>query len=120
MNLDRIDPAVLALAGTIAFLWAFWGLYVLVMGLYRAHLDKRLSRAAYVLAAPFLAVGAAVDVLANLTIASLVFLEPPREWLVTSRLQRHNRDHESGWRGDLSEWICTHLLDVFDPTGNHC
>jgi hypothetical protein len=53
------------------------------------------------------------------TIASLVFLELPREWLVTDRLQRHM--HKSiGWRFWLAKYICDHLLDVFDPSGNHC
>lgn len=28
---------------TIGFLWAFWGMYVLVMGIYRAHLSHRLK-----------------------------------------------------------------------------
>lgn len=27
----------------LAFLWAFWAMYVLVMGIYRAHLAKRLT-----------------------------------------------------------------------------
>lgn len=27
----------------IAFLWAFWAMYVLVMGIYRAHLAKRMT-----------------------------------------------------------------------------
>ena len=104
---------------SVAFLWAFCGMYVLVMGLYRAHLNHSLSRTTYVLAAPFLLIGYSMDVLANITIASIVFVEPPREWLVTDRLQRHIADG-NGWRFSLSNWICNHLLDVFDPSGNHC
>lgn len=103
---------------TIAYLWLFWALYVLVMGLYRAHLDKRLGRTAKVLGFPFVALGFAMDVAANLTLAALVFLEIPREWLVTLRLQRHIRG--KGWRRDLAHWICSKLLDPFDPTGKHC
>ena len=33
---------------TIGFLWAFWGMYVLVMGIYRAHrrqMNRRWSQA---------------------------------------------------------------------------
>lgn len=104
---------------TIGFLWAFWGMYVLVMGIYRAHLDRRLKGLVLVLSLPFVAIGCLMDVFANVTIASLVFLEPPREWLVTDRLQRHM--HKStGWRFWLAKYICDHLLDVFDPSGNHC
>lgn len=103
----------------LLFLWAFWYCYILVMGLYRAHLAGRLNRFTYALALPALLVGYAMDVLANLTIASVVFLEPPREWLVTSRLQRYIA-HGTGWRAAKARWICDNLLDVFDPSGNHC
>ena len=103
----------------IGFLWAFWGMYALVMGIYRAHLSHRLKGLVLVLSLPFVAVGYLMDVFANLTIASLVFLEPPREWLVTDRLKRHM--HKSkGWRFLLAKYICDHLLDVFDPSGDHC
>jgi hypothetical protein len=104
---------------TVGFLWAFWGMYVLVMGIYRAHLSHRLKGLVLVLSLPFVAIGFLMDVFANLTIASLVFLEPPREWLVTSRLQRYIA-HGTGWRFWLAKYICDHLLDVFDPSGDHC
>lgn len=41
----------------IGFLWAFWGMYVLVMGIYRAHLSHRLKGLVLVLSLPFVAVG---------------------------------------------------------------
>ena len=104
---------------TIGFLWAFWGMYVLVMGIYRAHLSHRLKGLVLVLSLPFVAIGYLMDVFANVTIASLVFLEPPREWLVTSRLQRYIA-HGTGWRAAKARWICDNLLDVFDPSGEHC
>jgi hypothetical protein len=104
---------------TVGFLWAFWGMYVLVMGIYRAHLSHRLRGLVLVLSLPFVVIGFLMDVFANLTIASLVFLEPPREWLVTSRLQRYIA-HGTGWRAAKARWICDNLLDVFDPSGDHC
>ena len=111
--------ALMVAAYTLAFLWAFWAMYVLVMGIYRAHLAKRLTAVTLCLSAPFIVVGYLMDVIANLTVASLVFLEPPRELLVTSRLQRYVAQ-ENGWRFRIADWICNHLLDVFDPSGNHC
>lgn len=104
---------------TIGFLWAFWGMYVLVMGIYRAHLSHRLKGLVLVLSLPFVAIGYLMDVFANMTVASIVFLEPPREWLVTDRLQRHMQK-STGWRFWLAKYICDHLLDVFDPSGDHC
>lgn len=106
--------AVLALSP-----WVLWALYVLVMGIYRAHLAKKLTRATYVVALPWVVVGLVADVLVNVFVASILFLEPPWEWLVTDRLQRHLEATE-GWRSRLARWICTHLLDVFDPSGRHC
>ena len=100
--------------------WILWALYVMVMGIYRAHLDKRLTTVTKVLAAPWVLLGYALDVLVNFTFASLIFAEPPQEWLVTTRLQRHIQAGRGGWRHALAAWICDHLLDVFDPTGNHC
>lgn len=104
---------------TLAALWVFWGLYVLVMGLYRAHLQKRLGWATYALGAPFILVGILADFVINFTIAAVVFFDLPREPLVTGRLQRYIAIG-SGWRFSLANWICNNLLDVFDPSGNHC
>ena len=108
------------LLAVILFLWGFWTLYVPVMGIYRAHLAKRLSRAGYILGLPWVVLGYAVDVLAQFSVATLFFFDLPRrgEWLVTDRLIRYSSS--SGWRKAKADWICSHLLDVFDPTGNHC
>ena len=103
----------------IGFLWAFWGMYVLVMGIYRAHLAKRMTPVTLALSLPFVALGYIMDVLANVTIASAVFVEIPREMLVTDRLKRHI-NHGAGWRQSLARYVCDHMLDMFDPSGNHC
>lgn len=101
------------------YLWAFWGAYVLVMGLYRAHLNNKLTPLTTALGLPFVIFGIVVDVLANIFIATIIFLEIPKELLVTTRLARHNTSG-SGWRKDIATYICSNLLDVFDPSGDHC
>lgn len=68
---------------------------------------------------PVVGFGYLMDVAANLFIAPLVFLDWPREALVTARLIRYKRT-DTGWRNRLATFICEHLLDVFDPTGDHC
>lgn len=110
---------IAAVFGILCYLWVFWGLYVLIMGVYRAHLAGRLTKTTLVLSLPFLALGYLVDIIANIAIASIVFFELPKEFLVTTRLQRYNRTG-TGWRKSLATWICDNLLDVFDPTGSHC
>lgn len=107
------------IAYVLSVLYALWILYILVMGLYRAKLADRLSPAATILGAPFLVLGYAVDVFANLTAATILFLEVPREALVTTRLTRH-LEKGSGWRHRIAKAICEHLLDPFDPRGAHC
>ena len=102
----------------LLYLWMFWGIYVMVMGFYRAHLAKKLSATAVAFALPFLVLGYAMDALANLTFASILFLEFPREWLVTTRLTRLMKG--VGWRAEIAKWICANLLDIFDPNGTHC
>ncbi len=63
--------------------------------------------------------GLFLDALVNLVVLTVVFVELPREYLVTSRLSRHIKDTD-GWRKKLSVFICSKLLDKFDPRGCHC
>jgi hypothetical protein len=100
-------------------LWIFWAVYVLVMGLYRAHLQKRIGLVIYILGSPFILFGMVMDFIINFTVAAIVFVDLPREPLVTGRLQRYVAIG-SGWRFRLANWTCNNLLDVFDPSGNHC
>jgi len=104
---------------TLASLYALWLLYLLVMGLYRAKLQGRLSKVALVLGAPVYLIGYLLDVFVQITIATVLFWELPKEGLLTGRLTRHIK-RGKGWRRDLSKWICFHLLDPFDPHGTHC
>ncbi|MFV0602022.1 MAG: hypothetical protein ACK5NE_09445 [Brachymonas sp.] len=79
----------LVLFSMLAYLYAFWCAYVLVMGIYRAHLSRRLVGLNKMLALPVVGFGYLMDVAANLFIAPLVFLDWPREALVTARLIRN-------------------------------
>ena len=102
-------------------LWVFWYAYILVMGIYRAHLSKRLGRFATIMALPAVVVGYALDIAANLTIATVFFLELPCEFTVTHRLRRYMQyPMQRTWRGVAAVWVCHNLLDVFDPDGKHC
>lgn len=110
-----------ALLGVAVYLVLFWYAYILVMGLYRAHLMGRLTGLAKVLAYPAVIVGWLMDWLANVLIASIVFTELPQSWdeLVTDRLSRYVKG-PMGRRRTRALWVCTNLLDYFDPTGRHC
>lgn len=103
----------------LAAIYLLWVFYLAVMALWRAHREKTIGPVALVPGYFTLAIGAALDVLVNLTIMSLVFVERPRELLVTKRLQRHIKQG-NGWRTHLARWLCHNLLNPFDPTGDHC
>jgi len=103
----------------VAYIWLFWCAYVLVMGLYRAHLNGRLTGLNRIMAYPAVGVGYAMDIFANLVIAPIIFLDFPKEFLVTARLKRY-MSAGTGWRYKVAEYVCNHVLDVFDPKGDHC
>lgn len=100
----------------------FWYLYILAMGLYRAHLQGKLKWYTYILAAPALIVAYIVDVIAQYTIASVYFWDLParKEFLVTDRLQRYMGFPQDSVRYRKAKFICENLLDYFDPAGKHC
>ena len=104
---------------TLLALYVLWLFYLAVMNLYRAKKAKTISWPALMLGYPILIIGALLDLLVNVLIMSLVFLEPPRELLVTQRLARHIKTAK-GWRAKLAYLICHHLLNAFDPSGDHC
>lgn len=115
----------------IVFLWLFHSLYVLVMAYYRAHLrsqkleagdPKKLKWYHYAMGTPWLLIGGLVDVIANATVAWIIFGERPKEWLVTTRFVRYldYPDTYKGKRYDVALWVCVNLLDIFDPTEDHC
>jgi hypothetical protein len=120
--LTALLPALLA---TLAYLYAFFALYVLTMGVYRAQLLGRLSwrltPVAWTLALPFALLGVLVDVVAQYTLATLIFCDWParHERLVTARLQRYVATG-CGWRCSVAVWLCNSVLDIFDPEGEHC
>lgn len=106
---------------TLVWLLGFLYLYVLVMGVYRAHLGGHLRRYHYVLFAPAVAIGWLVDLLSNWTLAIVIFMDLPQERLVTGRLKRYRKTLHADHRNRrIAEWLCDHVLDVFDPRGDHC
>ena len=99
-------------------LYGLWVFYLAVMSLQRALQNGTLSQPAKVLGTPVLVIGLILDALCNIVIMTILLLEFPQEWLVTKRLSRHIK--KPGWRCQVAYWICSNLLDTFDPSGKHC
>ncbi len=96
-----------------------WVFYLAVMALipHRHKLRPVAKAHAYML----VGVGLVLDVALNVIVGSLMFLEPPhpRRLLLTARLSHHT-SRDNGWRTRLAKYICSRLLDQFDPRGRHC
>lgn len=107
------------LVGTFAGMYLLWLLYLAVMSLFRAKKENKLTKPAYLLALPILYAGYLTDFLVNVIICTVLFLEPPKELLVTARVSRHKKEGH-GYRKFIATWICVNLLDGFDPKGCHC
>lgn len=65
-----------------------------------------------------LCIGYALDVLFNVTVGTLMFLELPnvRRLTFTARCSAHLQTQ--GWRGDRARWVCFGWLNPFEA--GHC
>lgn len=103
----------------IAFTYGFWLLFLAVMSLYRAYKLKTIGKLAFYLGYPAVIVGALIDVIFNVLIGTVLFLDWPREWLFTQRLIRYKIAYFD-WRNRIAVYICEELLDPFDIGQGHC
>lgn len=101
-------------------IYLLWFYYLAVMNLMGARNDHTLTGIGLIFGYPIFVVGYILDILVNWFILSIILVEFPSEWTVTSRLSRHISDSENGYRKTVSEWFCKHLLNPFDPSGCHC
>lgn len=112
---DAVQPAVRIRSSSGACRYFTQGL----MGCSMAHRNGLgpMARAnAYML----LAVGYVLDCALNTFVGTLVFLDRPREWVLTDRLKRYHATAAGTWRDRVATWICTRMLDPFAPGGKHC
>ena len=108
---------MMSLGGAVLALYALWIFYLAAMNLRRAREAGRLTRTALAFALPIIVLAIAIDVAVNLVLATVVFLDRPREWTVSERLSRYLP--AGGWRSSVAWWVALHLLDPFDPSGSH-
>lgn len=104
--------------------WALWVLYLGVMNLDRVYDAGQFPPGAERVARLTLFVGYIQDFVYNIVWASVLFLDPPRELLVTSRLRRYkygdrNLPSVSGWRLALTYWFVDNALDPYEHDGQH-
>lgn len=98
--------------------WMLWVFYVCVMRLKMMRDSGTLTTGQKIFGYPTLIIGLLLDLIVNVVVCTLLFLELPREWTVSARLWRHSND-EDGWRMKLAYMLRTQLLDSADPSGVH-
>lgn len=108
---------LVTLFSVYAFMVLCWILYLAIMHL-AEHFDGLHPFAKFNAYCIILPVGYFFDLILNVLMCA-VFLRLPRDWLFTGTLKRMINT-ETGWRVGVSGWICTNLLNAFDPKGKHC
>ena len=98
--------------------WVLWVIYAAMMRLKQVRDANKLTSAMKVLGYPVLALGLGIDLVLNITLGSILFLEIPREYTLSRRLWRHSQESK-GYRQRLAEVIRVNLLDDIDPAGFH-
>jgi hypothetical protein len=104
----------------VAFLvlWLLAVFYFAVMNIKRVRDRGELTPFMYAIGFPMLWIGLVLDLLANVLVFTVLFLELPREPLVTGRLKRH-KYHGTGWRHRLALFFERHLDPFDDKPGGH-
>jgi len=90
--------------------------YVYIMRLRQKRDEGRLPSVMAIMIYPVVILGVIYDVLFNIFVGSVMFIELPQEWLFTARLKRIKK--EDSWKAPIAKWFCTHLLNPHDP--GHC
>ncbi|MBP8135494.1 MAG: hypothetical protein KAY10_04225 [Rhodoferax sp.] len=96
--------------------YALYVFYSAVMNIKRVRDAGKLTTFGKVLGYPTLIIGLVLDLAVNVLVMSIVLLEIPREWTVTSRLKRHQAS--TGWRLSVVKFF-EPVLDPLDPSGDH-
>jgi hypothetical protein len=106
----------------LALIYLTWLFFLAIMALKSARDNGKLTRTSEVLALPMLVVGWLLDFSLNMA-ATPVFLDFPREWLLTLRCDRYLRIADptglNAYRQRFARLLCKNLLDPFQ-SGGHC
>jgi hypothetical protein len=122
MNIQHLETLAIVVACIYVTMplaiYITWLQYLAVMNLQRARDTQKLTKPAYYMGLPMLYIGLFCDFTVNVVWVTFLFLDPPRELLITGRLERYVRGPD-GWRKRLAQWFAANMLDPFDPRGIH-
>jgi len=111
---------VLALAYAWAYMLVFYTLYIAAINIYEDWSSIALWLKLLVWPIPAVMLGL-FDIPFNLTFATVIFLDLPQEWTLTSRLTRYKSlSTGPGLRKDIAVTLCADALNPFAPSKRHC
>lgn len=118
--LDILSWISVSLVGFIFFtLWFLWILYVAMMNVKAAIIKNNLPWQAKLMVYPTSAIFDIIEIIANIFVCTLIFLDIPKEITVSNRLRRYVAKPERyGWRLSIVNFVKP-MLDPFDPAGPH-
>lgn len=109
---------MLYIAYALLAFWLLWVLFLATMNLAQSKAEGKLHGFALWAGYTVLAVGLLVDLVVQITVATVMWLEFPREWTVSGRVERLCREGH-GYRLGLALWFRRTLLAPFDRSGGH-
>lgn len=112
------EHIVMVLAAIWIALLVFYCMYLAAVNLWFNRMNTK-KWVGYVFS-PIVAIMLALDLIMQMTLFTLLFLDLPQELLVTQRLIRYKSWNGNNWRTKVANYLCTNVLNPFDPTKNHC
>jgi hypothetical protein len=109
--------ALIYIGVSLLITYALYVWYAAVMNIKRVRDAGKLTKLGMAFGYPTLVIGLVLDLLVNVFVMTIILLEVPQEWTVTSRLKRHHRE-STGWRLAVVKFF-EPVLDPLDPSGDH-
>jgi hypothetical protein len=113
----HISNGLIYIGLSLAITYGLYVFYCAVMNIKRVKDAGKLTKLGMAFGYPTLVIGLVLDLLVNVFVMTIILLEVPQEWTVTSRLKRHNRE-STGWRLAVVKFF-EPVLDPLDPSGDH-
>lgn len=118
VDLLHFEIAALAVVIGALCMRQLWILFLAVMNLKQAEDENQLHGFARGVGKTVLVEGLLWDFFVQVTVASFIWLEFPRELTVSARVARLCAGKD-GWRKDRAIWFRDTLLKIFDRSGGH-
>ena len=119
LDMSILTIPFVAMAAWLIDTLLLWVFYLAIMHMKHIRDDGRLPEDSVLMATGVLYIGLFQDFSYNVMWATLMFVDYPRDWLVTGRLKKYKHDGVAAWRIKLTNWFARSMLDPFDPSGKH-